>query len=217
MDRIKKVVEANPSAAPYHNNYHAYSMVVNCAELYEGCAVVAVPQLHKVAPFQLLIAALFHDYAHSGGILSDAENITAACRLVTKEISPLLIVGDGEEVTRLIQITHFPFKREPVTLEEKIIRDADLLQITMPSYAYQVYKGLISEIRLSGAHKPRQTLLTLEGYAEAQHNFLTSATFYTNSLVTTNKRKVLAALSTKEAIATDLRLLQKAFPDMFGH
>jgi hypothetical protein len=57
------------NSLPYHNEYHTECMVLNCLEgaYYEG---VTGSQLRS-----LLVAALFHDFNHTGGEMEDGYNI----------------------------------------------------------------------------------------------------------------------------------------------
>ena len=165
---IKGFMDKNPSKDnPYHNNYHMYSMVVRCNTL----ADYAIQRGSEVRKDELLLAAMFHDYEHSGGKLVDSQNIERAIRAI--EQSGLLEFSQLEDVCDIIDVTQYPFIYEPFTIEEKIIRDADLLQCTEAGYIYHTYYGLLEEIRIKNSD------LTTQQFVVGQLKFLESAKFYT--------------------------------------
>lgn len=124
-------LDFNPSwNAPYHNRYHSICMLVNC---YEG-------MWHELSRVQateargLLVAALMHDFDHTQGHQPDEVNIERALkgletaqRYATAKQLPLT----SEELAvaiDCIKITKYPYEKDPVTIPEQIIRDADLMQ-----------------------------------------------------------------------------------------
>jgi hypothetical protein len=131
----------------------------------------------KLPPRQmriLLIAALFHDFDHTGRPYPgendpDGINIEIAIaglrRYLASEDNPL-----KPEIEALIDATHFPYKiaSENLDLLGNIIRDADLAQALSPVWIQQVVIGLARE---SGV-KPLAML-------EAQSSFLATLRFNT--------------------------------------
>jgi hypothetical protein len=111
----------NPSHnLPYHNWYHALCMVEKCVE------GANYHNLSWQSMRALVAAALFHDYGHSGGKTSDTENVLWAIRCLN-------YIGPGRgidqyEVEQIIRVTEYPYVLEPVCIEQRIIRDADLMQ-----------------------------------------------------------------------------------------
>ena len=113
---------------PYHNLYHTRCMILNC---YEGAYY---ENLSLEDTRGLVAAAIYHDFCHSGGTKPDTENVKQAlfglsCAqryakskgLGLSELS-LLVANSA------IEITTYPYEREPVTNTQCIIRDADLMQ-----------------------------------------------------------------------------------------
>ena len=139
-----KVRLYNPSnTLPYHNWFHTCCMICNCiegAQFYN----LSFRECHLIG-----VSALFHDFNHSGGRTSDAENITRAIegfRSFNNHHATL----DGYQIEHTIQVTQYPFVHEPKTLEQMIIRDADLMQILEPEWFEHVIIGLQNEFRHGG-------------------------------------------------------------------
>ena len=66
---IRWVLEHNTAQAlPYHNFTHSLWVMMNAAILYT-C------ETERAAPKSLIVAALFHDFDHTGGFAKDAQNI----------------------------------------------------------------------------------------------------------------------------------------------
>ena len=135
----------NPSAhLPYHNLYHANTVILHC---HDGAMEMG---LGRKETRSLLLGAMFHDFAHSGGNRPDDENIAAAvsgleswCR---KSGAP---PGLLEGARRIVRITRFPHLDRPASLAEEIIRDADLMQIYAPEWQKQILGGLRRELCIS--------------------------------------------------------------------
>lgn len=117
--------DGNPSAnLPYHNNDHCYNVAVDAYDLGK-----MFPEMNERSLRHLLVAGLFHDYAHTGYSHPDNLNIAAAEKYI-KDIAPHLKsmeISVGR-IIRLIRATENP---SPPTREystdEKIMRDADLM------------------------------------------------------------------------------------------
>ena len=122
----------------------------------------------------LLIAALFHDFDHTGRPHAgetdpDGINIEIAIAGLRRHLAP----DDSAlmpQIEALIDATHFPYKidSEKLDLLGKIIRDADLAQALSPVWIQQVVIGLARE---SGVN-PLAML-------EAQSSFLATLRFNT--------------------------------------
>lgn len=128
---------------PYHNWFHTCCMICNCIE---GAQFYNLDfrQCHLIG-----LSALFHDFNHSGGRKSDAENINVAVsnlRSVTETYSPM----DLHQMLETIRVTQYPFVHTPKTIEQKIIRDADLMQILEPEWYEHVILGLQAEFKAGG-------------------------------------------------------------------
>lgn len=134
--------------APYHNSYHSYCMVNNC---YEGAYHHGLQH-----PRALIVAALFHDFDHSAGYQNDDVNISRALVGLSNAQRYASSNGTGLTTTELedainaIKVTRFPFTVEPINTEQKIIRDADLMQIYEMNdvVLYKQFSGLKAEIEV---------------------------------------------------------------------
>lgn len=72
----KYLLENNISNNPYHNNEHIINVFNNCIFLFD-----MYKDQYKLTIYDKLnlgMAALFHDFGHSGGKLTDKENIQIA-------------------------------------------------------------------------------------------------------------------------------------------
>jgi len=140
---------------PYHNKYHTYCMVANC---YEGSRYLGIC-VRKA----LLAAALFHDANHSGGKLTDDLNIKAALEFFEETHAAAVRHGCGMsdkdylEARDTIKITKYPYEGDPATMFQKIIRDADLMQVLErdPFKLADQFFGLKNEMEV--AHKRSYT------------------------------------------------------------
>lgn len=136
----------NPSNhLPYHSIDHLFTVfnfvkkTINTEVKYEQ---------------ELIVAALFHDYNHSGGKLTDSENISNAILGVndffTSELSYFaskLPDFNLPYVKFLIQCTEFPYTipEEQLTLEAKMLRDADMSYMFEDLSIVKLYSGLRAE------------------------------------------------------------------------
>lgn len=149
--------------APYHNHYHAACMLANCLEgaHHEG--------LSELETRQLLVAALFHDFDHTAGRQADLVNIKLAGMAVSMLPSQgLLSTRDSETVRELVEVTCYPFTRAPETPAQRIIRDADLMQVYEDDEARlkEQYLGLKREVEVRLGRG-----LTLQEFIEGQGKF----------------------------------------------
>jgi hypothetical protein len=120
---------------------------------------------------QLIVAALFHDFDHSGGVETDDVNIDrAVCAFIGRlDFSRHFKYN----VIKFIENTQYPFIHTPVSIEQKILRDADLMMITYPNWFYQVMWGLLQEAQ----HKTPE--LTIETVIKKQIDFIKSIRMFT--------------------------------------
>ena len=176
------VHEMNPSAeVPYHNDYHSHTMVVNCLNMANEL------RLPTDDISNLLIAALFHDYAHGAGTESgDHINIfRAQQKIMQLNEMGALSYDRASEICKIIAVTEFPFVRVPGTTSEKIIRDADLMSCLEPCWKIHVMYGLRREIntkiikKAGGDWFAQQNILTVKDFMQAQLNFIRTAEFFT--------------------------------------
>lgn len=161
----------NESATlPYHNLFHANCMIENC---YDGA------QWHDL-PYgstrELLIAAMFHDFDHSGGKEVDHVNITCALT----GLSQFFIQSDRgsgycpDLIWQCIRCTEYPFVVEPFTIEQRIIRDADLMQFRYPNWRRMLEHKLREEMEVK-VGKP----ISDDEMYDGNRNFWLVAKFYT--------------------------------------
>jgi len=142
---LEFVKEQNPTNdLPYHNWFHILTVTKNC---YEGAHEL---KLGTPSTRNLLVAALFHDFDHAGGKQSDDVNIEKAILGFENFIESTTHTLDIEMIKSLIRVTQFPFIRIPVTIEQKILRDSDVLQAAECNWFEQVVVGLRKEFANSG-------------------------------------------------------------------
>lgn len=142
------VDKCTSTALPYHNRYHTMTMVKNVAEAADYYYLL------RTWKDSLIVAAIFHDFNHSGGVQNDRVNITNARREFNyfytnyhqgpaeNSINPVF-------VDQMIETTMFvggEFPNEPTDLIQQIIRDADLLQISEPNWYDMVIEGIRAEL-----------------------------------------------------------------------
>ena len=127
---------------PYHNFRHMLHVTWLC---YLACKYYA----DKLSPREmrnLLIAALFHDFDHSGMMGNDDLDIIRAIRGMRKYLLP----EDrpfADEIAEVMQATEFPHKTpsEKLPLLQQIIRDADMAQSMSNAWIQHVIFGLALE------------------------------------------------------------------------
>lgn len=132
----------NPSnQCPYHGIDHLFTVFSYAAKLSEHNSE------HRL---ELLIAALFHDYSHKGSMGNDADNINKALYGVQlfHEGNPDFDLGI---VTYLIKCTEFPYvvPESGLSIDAKIIRDADLSYLLEDISIVKLYSGLRKEFGFS--------------------------------------------------------------------
>jgi hypothetical protein len=112
------------------------------------------------------LAALYHDYDHSGGTESDTMNVRRAIHAFYTDCPRDLTSLQTKQVEACIAVTEYPFVTEPCTIEQKIIRDADLLQILELEWYEHVVLGLRAEFKVGGKDYSIKDML------QGQLNFL---------------------------------------------
>jgi hypothetical protein len=160
-------VQNNPSNnLPYHNLFHTQCMIENC---YDGAQYYNLPY---DATQQLLTAALFHDFAHTGGKELDSENIRRALhdglwKLYGGELPKL--------IWECVKCTQYPYVREPFTIEQRIIRDADLMQFRFSNWEEMLFVNLKKEME-----EMRRCSISDEEMLVGQRKFWSDVTFFTD-------------------------------------
>ena len=138
---LKILIEENSSNnLPYHNFYH-----ILCVMYHAFLISKSLGHSNKETK-NLLIAAIFHDFDHSGGKLKDSENVKNAIKAFLKYSEESKENTDA--VVSIIEATEYPYVIEEKSLTEyqKVIRDADLMQTFKDNYLQQNWIGLASEM-----------------------------------------------------------------------
>lgn len=127
---------------PYHNFRHIFHVMWLC---YDACMFYR-QQLTKREMRSLLIAAMFHDFDHSGTMGDDDINILRAVRGLERHLSEE-DKAHLSEISAIIKVTEYPYKTssDQLDLTAQIIRDADLGQAFSVAWIQQVVFGLASE------------------------------------------------------------------------
>ena len=126
---IRWLLENNPSQAlPYHNFNHSLYVAYYTYTAYHY-------ERNARPPKELIIAALFHDFGHSGGLCTDDKNIEIAVEgfyryyYWQRERYKLITRSASKTVEALIRATEYPHKETPdLNSYIKCLRDADMMQ-----------------------------------------------------------------------------------------
>lgn len=154
---------------PYHNFDHLLTVTKWCGRL---AGMLNLPQFETKA---LLLAAIFHDFDHSGGKEEDSVNVEHAVEALRYFCKIHRERQDIEDfAVDCIRVTEFPFVREPQNVAQKIIRDADLLQSIEPNYEEVLVGGLRKELEIKFKRR-----ITRAEFCKMQVSFLESLKFYT--------------------------------------
>ncbi len=139
--------KAQNLSAPYHNLRHMLHVTYVCHEairFYQDAGRGFIPRRAR----NLMVAAIFHDFNHTGRAGNDDLNIQYAVRgfranIAEQDNKPEWI----EEVSEFISWTEFPYKvpSNHISLPGQILRDADLTQAMSVAWLQQVVIGLASE------------------------------------------------------------------------
>ncbi|MFA7284615.1 MAG: hypothetical protein WC004_02225 [Candidatus Absconditabacterales bacterium] len=139
---VNIVLQAKNVMFGYHNIDHMFHVT---GQLYDA---IGFYKISGRTARNLLIAGLFHDYNHSGGKLSDSENIAMALQGLHKA----LLRQDKEyekQIGALITATEWPHKHPDNLLAPKllvdIMRDADMTQCLSPIWIKDIIFGLQQE------------------------------------------------------------------------
>lgn len=169
------VVEFNKAYnLPYHNTKHCMTVARLCHDL------LSMDDLFYTAhDYRLVIcAALFHDFDHTGNDpdINNIENAVTGFLQFCAEYPSVFSAYDRYVIENIIRVTEFPFVHEPKTGLEKIIRDADVLQIFEPDHIRVSLYSLRRELE----DKLKSTL-QLNFYLEKQKDFVSGIQWYTKA------------------------------------
>ncbi len=129
---------------PYHNFRHMFHVLWLC---YQACAYyISKGMMTKREARNLLVAAMFHDFDHSGLMGDDDLNIARAIRGFLRNIDPYDL-DYSNDIVQLIKWTEYPYAvpSEQISLCGQILRDADVSQALNPAWLQQVVFGLSTE------------------------------------------------------------------------
>jgi hypothetical protein len=135
-------IKAKNLRNPYHNFRHTMHVTWLC---HDACTYYK-QMLTQREMRNLLIAAMFHDFDHSGTTGEDSLNINLAVKAIKKYVLP----EDRhylEEIIAIIRATEYPYKNNSTHLNlcSQVIRDADLSQSLCCTWLQQVIFGLSAE------------------------------------------------------------------------
>jgi hypothetical protein len=122
---VRWILENNPSQAlPYHNFNHSLWVAnyVQDIHLFEADG--------EPPARELVVAALFHDFDHSGGFFTDdSQNIERTIAGFSRWCAENFIGGDFyTTASDLIRWPQYPFREKSPSLEIACLRDADMMQ-----------------------------------------------------------------------------------------
>jgi hypothetical protein len=189
---IAYLKQYNPNPmAPYHCNEHMEGVWYIAKEIWDVEKLdpqYALPDAEEVMAIQLMLACMFHDFGHTGGMMNDRENIRRAVKALKR-----FVLVDSKVINKkvakkykdslgfmlwgaiaLIDVTEYPFVKTPVNKLEFIIRDADLLYTTVRGEPEIVMDKLRMEIERSQGR-----IITYAEMAEGQQAFMSSAQLFT--------------------------------------
>jgi hypothetical protein len=178
------ILENNLVENDYHNNEHMVNVFNNAIILFNH-----YKDEYKLTPYNKLslgLAALFHDFNHSGGKLKDSENIELAL-VALKEFLVTINKSDlYDDIENIIIATEFPHLDIDLDILQKIIRDADTMGGIIEGWK-SVVTNLASEYNK-----------TLVEFIPSQIKFLDTVKFntdYCNGLLKNNKEKIIEELN----------------------
>lgn len=178
------ILENNLVENDYHNNEHMVNVFNNAMMLFDH-----YKDEYELTPYNKLLlglAALFHDFNHSGGKLKDSENIKLAL-VALKEFLDTINKSDlYSQIENIIITTEFPHLNIDLDILQKIIRDADTMGGVIDGWK-SVVTNLTKEYNKS-----------LEEFIPTQIKFLDTVKFntdYCNELLKNNKEKIIEELN----------------------
>lgn len=138
------VRDHNPSnRLPYHNWTHLCHVVVNS---HRGAEHYALPARDQA---NLAVAGIFHDYDHSGGVTDDQQNVDRAIANFQEWSSTQSHpTWDDAEVELLIRTTQWPPVVDPISITQKIMRDADLMENGLDTWEELIMNGVRFELEV---------------------------------------------------------------------
>lgn len=143
---------------PYHNFRH---MIHVMCSVYEAVKFNCYYEIGADRFRALLIAALMHDYGHSGKMGHDHQEILNTLALLEK-----IILEEDKyllpEIQELIKSTEFPYSEAYISIGAGILRDADASQAFSDAWLQQIVFGLAQELEISAEACLRQEITYLQ-------------------------------------------------------
>jgi HD superfamily phosphodiesterase len=142
---IRYIIENNPSNhVPYHGIDHLFEVYDFAREIMMNHPRVIWNTINEEA---LLLACLFHDYNHAGKMIDDNINIQNAIIGLNTFLDTINYDKDRTIIEDIIQATKFPtdLSKEELTIEQKIIQDADMCYLFKDIAIVKLYSGLRNE------------------------------------------------------------------------
>lgn len=164
------LLEGDEHGNLYHNPPHCVRTAMRCVEL----LIANGWRLQRDLAI-LICAALFHDFGHTGRP-PDRTNVKIAIAnlCIAPCVQDYFNHNAIMEMSKIIECTEYPFVIEPVTMLQKIIRDADLMESMEPFHIQTLVHDLRHELKAD-------RLLTKAEFVAAQIPFLANATMYTDA------------------------------------
>lgn len=130
---------------PYHDLNHLMTVMKYC---YQGAIAEGVKDDKEIR--ELLVAAIFHDANHSGGKKTDDLNIKDAKKIIKDFVESEEVDVDLENINEIIDATEYPYEidSKDLNISQKIIRDADLMQVYEYNWVHQNISGLSQELNM---------------------------------------------------------------------
>ncbi|MFW6225637.1 MAG: hypothetical protein ACOC3V_01595 [bacterium] len=183
---FKYIINNNIGAYnPYHSTFHLIDVFTKCMEISH------VYKLPEKDILELGLAALFHDFNHSGGRLKDYENIELALtafNIFYNDNIDKFNSLNKDNIIELIKITEYPHKRKPSNVKEMILIDSDMIQCYNKNWFLNVITGfLMKEIGMDIKDAINNQIKYIKGV-----NYYTE---YANSIHTKEKDKMLNNLN----------------------
>lgn len=178
------ISENNLVENDYHNTEHMINVFNNSMLLFNH-----YEKEYQLEPYHKLVlglAALFHDFNHSGGKLVDKENIKLALVALEEFLNEMCKSDLYDDIKSIIIATEFPHLDMDLDILQKIIRDADTMGGIIEGWQ-SVVSNLASEYNK-----------TLVEFIPSQIKFLDVVKFntdYCNQLLQSNKEKIIEELN----------------------
>jgi HD superfamily phosphodiesterase len=184
FDSTKKYIsENNKTDNHYHNNKHMVDVFNNSMTLFNEYKKEY--ELKSRDKLCLGLAALFHDFGHSGGKLKDDENIEIALKELKIYLDTINKSDLYGNIEKIINATEFPHKDINLDILQKIIRDADTMGGITEDWI-SVVKSLAKEYNKS-----------FDEFIPTQIKFIETAKYntdYCNELLKNNKEEIISEL-----------------------